>query len=204
MQLVDVMDTSVVAEREVVRSPWFAVRVRSNCEHTVEAILREKGQETFLPTFRSRRRWSDRVVHLDLPLFPGYLFCRMDMQVRLPLLVTPGVVGLVGIGKTPAPVSEEEVSAVRSILSSDLMVQPWPFLRTGQRVRIERGPLAGIEGVLAQVKSRWRLVVSITLLQRSVAAEVDRDLVRPIESSRPVKGRKASQSARQPSMHQCN
>lgn len=177
--------------------PWFAVHVRSNSERMVDTILREKGQETFLPVYRSRRRWFDRVVHLDLPLFPGYLFCRVDTQLRLPLLTTPGVVRIVGIGRTPEPVSEEAVSAVRAILNSSFAAEPWPFLRAGQWVRIERGPLAGIEGVLVKVKKLYRLVVSINLLQRSVAVEIDRDLVRPIQGrivrtvSRPILRRKA-------------
>ena len=106
--------------------------------------------------YRSQRRWSDRVKQLDLPIFPGYLFCRLDVQDRLlPVLSTPAVISIVGAGKKPIPVAEEEISSIRAILQSGLAAQPWPFLDVGSRVYIEAGPLASLEGIM--VLSAFRL-----------------------------------------------
>jgi transcription antitermination factor NusG len=117
---------------------------------------------------------------VERPLFPGYVFCRFDQGDRLPILVTPGVVGVVGLGKTPVPIPEAEMKAVEGIVRSGLPATPWPFLRVGQRLVMERGPLAGIEGILQEIKSRYRFIVSVNLLQRSVAAEVEAEWVRPV------------------------
>jgi transcription antitermination factor NusG len=163
-------------------NPWFAVRVRSNHERMAEAHLRDRGFEEFAPTYRSERRWSDRKKEIDQMLFPGYLFCRLNPRDRLPVLSVPGVVGLVGFGKTPCPIPEDEIERIRRMVQSGLLVSPWPFLELGQNVSIERGPLAGIVGILAEEKGRWRLVVSIQLLGRSVATEVERHWVRPLRS----------------------
>jgi transcription antitermination factor NusG len=160
--------------------PWYAIRVRSNCEQTASTVLHAKGYEQFLPSYRSRRRWSDRVKELDLPLFPGYVFCRLNVRDRLlPILTTPGVVAIVGSGKTPLPIADNEIEAVRAILRSGLAAQPWPFLGVGAGVFIEAGPLAGLEGIVTNTDKVCRLVVSVSLLQRSVAVEIDRDWVRP-------------------------
>ena len=159
---------------------WYAIRVRSNFEQVVSAALRGKGYEEFLPAYRRRQRWSDRIKEIDAPLFPGYTFCRFDPNHRLPVLTTPGVVSIVGTSQYPLPVAEAELDAVRAILASHQLVGPWPFLREGEWVTVERGPLAGLEGVLVKFKTQYRLVVSISLLQRSISAEVDRDCVRPI------------------------
>jgi transcription antitermination factor NusG len=158
--------------------PWYAIRVRSKFETVASAMLRGKGYEEFLPVYRSSRCWSDRVKLLDLPLFPGYLFCRLDVNGRLlPILTTLGVICIVGAGKTPVAVSEDEIAVVQAVIRSGLPAQPWPFLKVGGRVYIERGPLAGIEGIVTNTDKKFRLVVSLTLLQRSVAVEIDRDWV---------------------------
>lgn len=161
-------------------APWYAVRVQSRFENVVSAALRGKGYEEFLPLYCAVRRWSDRKKKIDLPLFPGYLFCRFNPDRLLPILTTPGVVQVVCAGKIPIPVAEEEVEAVRRILLSGLLAQPWPFLAVGSRVYIERGPLAGLEGIITSTEKSFRLVVSVSLLQRSVAVEIDRDWARPI------------------------
>lgn len=158
--------------------PWYALRVRSNFEQNVASVLRFKGYEEFLPTYRVRRRWSDRIKEIQVPLFAGYVFCRLDISNRLPVLTTSGVVGVVGCGKTPVPVTTEELEAVRAIVNSDLAASPWPFLRVGQRVELIHGPLTGLEGILTKLKGKYRLVVTVTLLQRSVAVEIDRDWAR--------------------------
>ncbi len=159
--------------------PWYAVRVRSNCERTVSEILREKGFAEFSPFYVARRRWSDRIKRVQLPLFPGYMFCRFDPVNRLPLLQTPGVVNIVGFGQNFIPVDEHEIEAIRAIMTSGNEVQPWHYLRAGQKVRVRSGSLAGVEGVLVKIKNTRRLVVSIDLLQRSVAAELDRVDIEP-------------------------
>jgi transcription antitermination factor NusG len=160
--------------------PWYAIRVRSRFEFTTSSVLRDKGFERLLPLYRSWRRWSDRVKELDMPLFPGYVFCRFDASSPLRVLTTPGVVHIVSAGRTPIPVDEHEISVLQDICGSGLPVQPWPYLEVGRRVSIDRGPLAGTEGIVVELKGRCRLVASITLLQRSVAAEIDRDWIRPL------------------------
>jgi transcription antitermination factor NusG len=161
-------------------APWFALHVRSRCEKVVAASLRSKGYEEFLPLYRSRNRWSDRVKDVDLPLFPGYVFCRLRPATRLPVLTTPGVVSIIGSGKIPQPVEPEELVAIQSLVKSGLPAVPWPFLKAGEHVRIEHGALEGVEGILTAVKKEFRVVLSVTLLQRSVAVEIDRSFIRPI------------------------
>ena len=160
--------------------PWYAVRLRSNFERCSSQILQEKGYPTFLPLHRTRRVWSDRTKELEVPLFSGYTFCRFDPQNRLAILTTPGVVGILESSAGPIPVEESEIEAVRTLLKSGLPVGPWPFVREGQRVVVERGPFTGVEGLVASVKNRYRLIVSLSLLQRSVAVEIDRECVRPL------------------------
>ncbi|MGQ9633337.1 MAG: transcription termination/antitermination protein NusG [Bryobacteraceae bacterium] len=166
---------------------WFALSVKPNHERSVAQLLEWKGWATFLPMYRSRRRWSDRIKELELPLFAGYVFCRFPVGDKSRILSTPSVVSIVGFAGKPVAVTDEEIELVRKMTASGLPVGPWPYLRVGQRVRIEAGPLSGLEGILLQLKDAWRVVVSIELLQRSVAAEVDRDVVSPV--LRPASGR---------------
>jgi len=162
---------------------WFAVRVRSNQERIAVAHLRERGYEEFAPSYKTERSWSDRKKQIDQFLFPGYVFCRLNPNDRLPVLTAPGVVDLVGFGRVPTPIPEDEIERVRKMVESGLLVSPFPFVKVGETVLIERGPLAGVEGILVEEKGRYRLVVSINLLQRSVSAEVDRQSVRPVRVS---------------------
>ena len=117
---------------------------------------------------------------VEAPLFPGYLFCRLDLQNRLPVLMTPGVTQIVGYNRIPVPVDESEVDAIRTTVASGLKSEPWPFLEAGDRVQIEQGPLRGLEGILLEVRGAQRLVLSVTLLQRSVAVEINPAFVRPL------------------------
>jgi transcription antitermination factor NusG len=126
--------------------------------------------------------WSDRKKDLDLPLFPGYIFCRFDVQARLPILTTPGVVSIAGAGKTPLAISEVEIDAIQTMIRSGLHLQPWPQLVVGSRVVIETGPLKGLEGVAMDIKKKYRLFVSVPMLQRSVSVEIDREWVRPLST----------------------
>lgn len=161
--------------------PWFAVRVKSNYEKPVSAMLRGKGFEEFVPMYRSRRQWSDRIKMIDLPLFPGYLFCRLDLNRRLPLLTTPGFLYLVGQGKSPEPVDEREIAAIQAVVRSGLPAMPWPSIAVGEHVRLERGPLRGVEGVVARIADQHRIYVNATLLQRSVFVQVDPDWLRTVD-----------------------
>lgn len=160
--------------------PWFAVRVRSNREPSVSLHLRERGFEQFSPSYHVESQWTDRKKLTEKFLFPGYVFCRLNPHDRLPVLIVPGVVGLVGFGQIPAPIPDIEMERVRLMVRSGLPVAPWPYLQQGDRVLIERGPLAGLEGLLLRTKGKYRLVVSLNLLQRSVSAEVERGWIRPI------------------------
>src|SRR5215472_2373570 len=160
--------------------PWYAVRVRSRFEFVTSAVLGERGYETFLPFYRSRRAWSDRMKEVELPLFPGYIFCRFDTANPYRVLNSPGVVHVVSMGAHPVPVDEEEVASIQKVCRSGKDTQPWPFLQVGRRVRIECGPLAGTEGIVLELKSVWRIVISITLLQCSVSAEIEREWIRPV------------------------
>jgi transcription antitermination factor NusG len=159
---------------------WYAVQIQSKLGSLASETLRGKDFEVYLPLGRSGRRWSDRVKQLDRPLFPGYLFCRFDARYRLPILTTPGVISIIGAGKTPLPIDDQEIEAVKAVVRSGLAVQPWPFLQVGSKVYVEGGPLAGVEGIITSTDKVYRLVVSVTLLQRSVAVEIDREWARPI------------------------
>lgn len=159
---------------------WVAVQVRPKSEKLVTTAISSKEIEVFLPLYTTRRRWSDRIKQLELPLFDGYVFCRLDLQYRMPVLTIPGVIQIVGVGKTPMPIAESEIAALQSVVKSGLPSMPWPFLQVGQKVRVEHGPLRDLEGILLQTKGAHRLVLSVSLLQRSVAVEVDRDCVAPI------------------------
>jgi transcription antitermination factor NusG len=159
--------------------PWYALRVRSRFEFVTAGALREKGYQEFLPSYRRKRYWSDRVKEIDMPLFPGYVFCRFDAADPYRVLNSPGVVHIVSAGQKPVAVTEREVAHIQAICQSSLVVEPWPFLQTGRRVIIWRGPLAGVEGIVLEVKASCRIVVSLTMLQRSVSAEIDRHWITP-------------------------
>jgi transcription antitermination factor NusG len=160
--------------------PWYALRTKSNQEKTAATILEHQGYELYFPVYRTRRRWSDRVVEAHVPLFPGYIFCRFDAKKRLPIISTPGIVSVVGFGNEPVAISDSEIDAVRTILHSGLSAGPCRFLREGQSIFIKRGPLAGLEGILLRKKSEWTMVVSITMLQRSVSVDIDREWITAI------------------------
>jgi transcription antitermination factor NusG len=175
--------TESEAQLNATQLPWFALQVRSQRETQVASHLSGKGYEFFLPLYTCRKRWSDRIKKIESPLFPGYLFCRFDPYNRLPILKTPWLIQIVGFNHTPTPVSDEEISAVRRLVASGAQTEPWPFMTVGETVRIESGPLRGIAGILTQFKGNHKLVISITLLQRSVAVEIDSALVIPDRSA---------------------
>jgi transcriptional antiterminator NusG len=162
------------------RFPWFAVRVKSNFEKRVALSLSSKGLDTFLPQYTTERRWSDRFKTIDCALFPGYVFCRIDLNHRLPVLSTPGFFCIVSSGSKPTPVEEAEIARIQAVVRSGLSALPWPTLTVGQKVRLVRGPLRGLEAALLEVGKHKRIYVGVTLLRRGVSVEVDSDWIVPI------------------------
>ncbi len=160
---------------------WYALQLRSRWESSTAVLLSSKGYQTFLPTYKIAKRWSGRSKEAQAALFPGYLFCRFNVCDRLPVLITPGVISVVGTGRIPIPVEESEIEAIQKMVSTGMRVEPCPYLELGQLVRIEDGALSGIEGDLIRFKGTRRIVVSISLLRRSVALEIDRSVVYPVQ-----------------------
>ena len=163
---------------------WYAVQVRPNYEKITATLLRYKGYEEFTPLQKVKRRWSDRTKIVEMPLFPGYLFCRCTGETCARIVVTPGVLRLVGAGRTPLPVADEEIGNIRRIVSSNLCAEPWPFLPAGEKIEILDGPLRGLQGVLVRARNADRVVASVALLQRSIAVEISRDWIAPVSSWR--------------------
>ena len=159
---------------------WFALQVRTRWESSTAVLLSGKGYQTFLPTYKVRKRWKGKMREVDAALFPGYVFCNFDAQKRLPVLITPGVISVVGQGRIPQPVEHREIEAIQTIVASGLRAEPWPYLEIGQKIRIEQDVLQGLEGILINFKGNQRIVVSVSLLRRSVALEIDRNCVTPV------------------------
>jgi transcription antitermination factor NusG len=157
---------------------WFALSVMTRRERVVSQTLRSKGCVTLLPVYTKRRQYAARFKECELPLFPGYLFCRFNPAARMPILTTPGVIQVVGAGREPVPVDASEIESLQTAIRSRAALQPCPFPQSGQKVRITDGPMAGITGVVMSVKPPFRMVISITLLQRSVLLEIDAFRVR--------------------------
>jgi transcription antitermination factor NusG len=173
------MDTAPSAQ-----ASWYALKVKSQHEKVVASDLRDKALEEFLPLYRARRVWCDRVREVDTPLFSGYVFCRFPYENRVTVLRTSGVIRILGFGNKPSPVTDREIDSMRRMVSSGFRVTPWPFLEVGQRVCIDRGALRGLEGILLRTKDPWRVIVSVSLLQRSVAVEIDREALTAAKSWR--------------------
>lgn len=163
--------------------PWYALQVRTGNESRVKYALEGKGCEVYLPTYVDCRQYTDRIKKVAAPLFPGYLFCRLDVEDRQPVLTTPWVMSIVGFGGIAFCVDESELSAIRTVTTSGLLAKPWPYLREGDKVRVEFGALAGAEGLLVRTRGEDRLVLSVDLLQRSISVEIDRSWVKPIQMS---------------------
>jgi len=156
---------------------WFALAVKPRFDKSVAQALEMKGYETLLPLYKKHHKYGTRSKFSELPLFPGYVCCRFDVQSRLPILTTPGVIQVLGAGNMPVPLADVEVNSLKTTLKARHPVVPYPFVDAGQRVRIKSGALAGVEGIVISFTQRVRLVLSITLLQRSVLLEIDRELV---------------------------
>ena len=152
---------------------WHALYTRHQHEKLVQQILIEKGFETFLPLYQAIHQWKDRVRKLWLALFPSYVFIRGGLDRRLDIVTTTGFHSIVSDGEQPGVVTATEIEAIRQLVETRLPVEPHPFLKVGDRMRVKSGPLAGFEGILVRKKNQCRLVLSIELLQQAVATEVD-------------------------------
>lgn len=161
---------------------WYALTVRHQHERRTAQTLTSQGWETMVPLYRTRRQWSDRTKDIDLPLFAGYVLARFAAKERIRVEDTPGVVSIVEFGGQPAPLGDAEIEEIRRMVSSRLPLSPWPFLKAGDPVRLERGPLKGLEGTLVRHRDQYRLVVGVELLQRSIAVEVDPDMITPLRA----------------------
>ena len=160
---------------------WYALVVQPKHEKAVDEYLRRRGLAALCPTYQARKRWSDRIKVVDLPLFAGYVFSCFSYAQRIVALGTAGVRSIVGFGSKPQPIPDAEIAALQSIRTSGFPMRPWPYLRAGQRVQVVKGCLAGLEGILAREKDLFRVVVSVEMLMRSVAVEVERDSIAPVK-----------------------
>lgn len=160
--------------------PWFAIVSKPQHERAVHDALLQKNMDSFLPTYWAARRWSDRVKRLHVPLFAGYVFCRFEYAKRVPVLRTPGVRSIVCFGSEIVSIPDGDIDRIKLMVASGCCLEPWPFLNAGQRVRVHDGPLIGLEGLLTEFRGTCRVVVSLELLQRSVAVQFSRDQITPL------------------------
>jgi transcription termination/antitermination protein NusG len=154
--------------------PWYAIYVKSRHEKNVASTLASRGYESFLPTYLKRRKDSKKS---DLPLFPNYVFCRLKPSEKMPVITAPGVFSIVSSSGLPASIPEAEIESIRRMLKSGLDPAPWPYVKEGQQVCMTSGPLRGVEGVVVNESHHRWLVVSVKLLQRSVAVKVERQYI---------------------------
>lgn len=158
---------------EFVQPHWYVAHTSANHEKRVTQQLEERSVEHFLPLYDSVRRWKDRRMKLQLPLFPGYVFVRLPLRDRLKVLQVPGVARLISFNGQPAALPDKEIEALRTGLAAQLRTEPHPYLTAGRRVRVKSGPLEGVEGILIRKKNACRVVLSLDLIMRSTSVEVD-------------------------------
>jgi transcription antitermination factor NusG len=171
---------------EYLEPRWYAIYTWANHEKRVKEQLDERCIESFLPLYEAVRRWKDRRVRLQLPLFPGYLFVHLPLRDRLHVLQLPSVVRLVGFNGLPTALRDSEIETLRNGLSNRLRAEPHPYLTVGRRVRISAGPFAGLEGFLKRKRKNLRVIVSLDLIQRLIAVDVDALDVQPVPQSEKV------------------
>jgi transcription antitermination factor NusG len=165
---------------QYVENRWYAAYTSANHEKRVRQQCEERCVTCFLPVYETVRRWKDRRMHLQLPLFPGYVFVRMALTDRVRVLQLPGVVRLVGFGGNPFPLPDEEIEGLRKALAAGIVAEPHPFLTVGRRVGIKNGPFAGRQGILLRRKGSLRVVLSVDLIRRSVVVDVEAENVEPL------------------------
>jgi len=188
--------SNTISERQGTGMSWYALQVNCRKEASIASQIEGRGFECFVPTYKSLRKWSDRTKEINQALFPGYLFCRFEYQERQPIMTTAGVVQVVGNGRMAIPVPDTEIEALQVAVSSGIPAQPWPYLKTGELVRVNYGPLSGLEGILVNFKGNHRVVLSVTLLQRSLALEVDLSWVSAVAPQRQERVPAAANRAR--------
>ena len=164
---------SAISQPDVLNECWFAFRVRPRHEKSTALQLRHKEQRYFLPLIREQRKWANRISYVDLPLFPGYIFCRSHNFGLLPILSTPGVIDVIRAGTTPVPVRDEEIEALRRAIAASVPMEACAYINSGQEVTITEGPLSGLTGIVMEVRNSKRLVLSVPLLRRSVLVELE-------------------------------
>lgn len=158
---------------------WYAVRTKNRHEVRVAGALQGKGYDTFVPLYKVKRRWSDRIRSVEVPLFPTYAFCRFDREIRFRIVSTPGVIQIVGFGAGPAQIDPEEINSLKIALKSGSQCVPHTMLRAGQKVRIIKGPLAGVTGIYVAGANKRRIVLTVSLIQTAAAVEVDESFIVP-------------------------
>ncbi len=163
-----------------VAAHWYATYTRSRHEKSVADQLQQRSVECFLPLYEAKRKWKNGTFKVQFPLFPGYLFVHIPLQQRLKVLQVPGVVSLVGFNGLPAPLPQAEIEMIRCALQKGIAAEPHPYLKVGTRVRIISGPMEGLEGILLRKKGKPRVVVSVDLIMRSVAIDIDAAQVEPV------------------------
>jgi transcription antitermination factor NusG len=159
---------------------WYAAYTSANHEKRVVLQLGQRCVEHFLPLYDSVRWWKDRKMHLQLPFFPGYVFVRLALRDRLQVLQVPGVAKLVGFNGLPSALPDSEIEAIQTCLARKARLEPHPYVQVGRRVRVNAGPLEGLEGIVVRKKNRVRFVISLDLIQRSAAVDVEASDLRPI------------------------
>lgn len=152
---------------------WFAVQVVPKCEMRVATLLECKGYESFFPKHKVRRKWSDRIKTLEMPLFPGYVFCRSQGRTEGLIISTPYVARIVSFSGRPSPIDDQEIEALRKMESSGAQPEPCSYPQIGERVQVKEGPLSGITGILVQIRNRRQLVISIDAIMKSVSVDID-------------------------------
>jgi transcription antitermination factor NusG len=167
------------------KSDWYALHTRYQHEKLVAELLALKGFQTFLPTYRTTRQWKDRKKQLSLPLFPGYLFVEDVDEQKVQVLNTPGVCSIISVAGVPSVIASDEIASIRRAVDSVYAVEPHPFLNEGDVVRVKSGPLAGLEGILTGKKGAYRLVISIQMLGRSAAVEIDASDIQRVQPAGP-------------------
>lgn len=161
-------------------TPWYAIRTKAKHEAVAARFAEARGVGIYLPVYLARRQWSDRVKVIEMPLFSGYFFARVEREERVKVLEAPGVVGIVGFAGEPTPIPDIEIENVQKLMKSGLPASPCPYVKVGDKVRIRSGPLVGMEGTLQKIKNRWRFVLTVDLLQKGVAVEVDSETVESV------------------------
>ena len=162
---------------------WFAVQVAPQHEKKIAAVLEYKGYQLFLPMHTVRHKWSDRTKVLEQPLFPHYVFCRIQQTAMRPVIATPGVVRIVGFGGKPCPVREEEIFAIQRIVDAGLEAIPVAQPRVGDRIEVQEGPLKGIMGIVTRINNRNHLVISIATIMKSIAVVIDGQMVKALSKA---------------------